>query len=277
MEDFHNDIIGKAQRGLKLTDDTLAKLAGVSRSDIERVKSGEADEAIVRKLAKPLHLGEEALAVSARQSWHPGTDPIEGIAQFNTPFADMGVNAYVVWDPESRQAGLFDTGSDATEMLELVRQKGLEVKGIWITHTHQDHIADLGRLQSETRAKVYSPALEPLPESETFPAGHVFQIGNLTIETRVTSGHSKGGITYVIKGLGHPVAVVGDALFAGSMGGGMVSYEDALANNRQKILSLPDDTIVCPGHGPLTTIAQEKRYNPFFPELNSVENAPEAK
>ena len=61
-------------------------------------------------------------------------------------------------------------------------------------------------------------------------------------------------------------AVVGDSLFAGSMGGGNVSYEDALRNNREKILTLPDETIVCPGHGPLTTVGKEKRENAFFAE-----------
>jgi hydroxyacylglutathione hydrolase len=73
-------------------------------------------------------------------------------------------------------------------------------------------------------------------------------------------------MTYVVTGLARPVAVVGDSLFAGSMGGGNVSYQDALRNNREKILTLTDETIVCPGHGPLTTVGKEKRDNPFFAE-----------
>ncbi len=80
-----------------------------------------------------------------------------------------------------------------------------------------------------------------------------------------------GGTTYVISGLAAPVAVVGDALFAGSMGGGMISYDDALKNNREKIMTLPDETILCPGHGPMTTVAEEKRHNPFFPEFKKPE------
>ena len=83
----------------------------------------------------------------------------------------------------------------------------------------------------------------------------------------MTSGHSPGGMTYVVMGLERPIAVVGDSLFAGSMGGGNVSYEDAIRNNREKILNLPDETIVCPGHGPLTTVGKEKRENPFFAEV----------
>ena len=75
------------------------------------------------------------------------------------------------------------------------------------------------------------------------------------------------GLTYLMDGLPCPVAIVGDALFAGSMGGGMVSYQDALRNNREKIMTLTDPTVICPGHGPMSTIGEEKNYNPFFPEF----------
>jgi len=64
--------------------------------------------------------------------------------------------------------------------------------------------------------------------------------------------------------LERPLAVVGDALFAGSMGGGMISFDDAWRNNREKILTLPDETVICPGHGPMSTVGEEKRNNPFF-------------
>jgi hydroxyacylglutathione hydrolase len=63
------------------------------------------------------------------------------------------------------------------------------------------------------------------------------------------------------------VAIVGDALFASSMGGGMVSFEDALATNRKEIFTLPDDAVIASGHGPLTTLAEEKAHNPFYPEF----------
>ena len=75
------------------------------------------------------------------------------------------------------------------------------------------------------------------------------------------------GLTYVIDGMNTHIAVVGDAMFAGSMGGGMVSFSEALKNNREKILTLSDQTVLCPGHGPLTTVGQEKVHNPFFPEF----------
>ena len=90
----------------------------------------------------------------------------------------------------------------------------------------------------------------------------------MQIETRQTSGHSRGGITYVISGLPRRIAVVGDAMFAGSMGGGLVSYQEALRTNREQILTLPDNTILCCGHGPLTTVGEEKLHNPFFSSVS---------
>ena len=101
--------------------------------------------------------------------------------------------------------------------------------------------------------------------AESFRPGHKFTVGTLQIETRSTTGHSRGGITYVIHGLPRKIAVVGDSIFAASMGGGAVSYSDAIRNNREQILTLPGDTILCPGHGPLTTVEEQQKHNPFFP------------
>jgi hydroxyacylglutathione hydrolase len=92
-------------------------------------------------------------------------------------------------------------------------------------------------------------------------------MGRLKLKALHTHGHSVGGLSYVISGLPCPVAIVGDAIFAGSMGGGMVSYQDALRTNRDKIMTLPDETVLCPGHGPITTVKEEKEHNPFFPEF----------
>jgi glyoxylase-like metal-dependent hydrolase (beta-lactamase superfamily II) len=149
-------------------------------------------------------------------------------------------------------------------MLQRVEREGLKVTLILLTHAHPDHVADLRRLHKATGAPVYISELEPGEGAEPIAEGKRFEVSSLTIEARLTSGHSPGGITYVVTGLARPLAVVGDSLFAGSMGGGNISYEDALRNNREKILTLPDETIVCPGHGPLTTVGKEKRENPFF-------------
>jgi len=185
---------------------------------------------------------------------------------FNTTYGDMTVNAYLIWDPATRDAVAFDTGADCSPMLKRIADDHLKVRMILLTHAHPDHVADLGRLRKATDAPIYISELEPEEGAESIPEGKHFEVGTLAIEARLTSGHSPGGMTYVVTGLERPVAVAGDSLFAGSMGGGNVSYEDALRNNREKILTLPDETIVCPGHGPLTTVGKEKRENAFFAE-----------
>jgi glyoxylase-like metal-dependent hydrolase (beta-lactamase superfamily II) len=268
LEDTFSDVIGKAQRGLKLNDEELASRAGSAPEELTRLKSGEFNESVARQVARPLGLGPERLVVLGRKAWYPKpTDNVSGLASFNTPYEDMTVNSYLVWDPATKHAAVFDTGADATPMLRFAKEKGLSIKLILLTHTHVDHIADFQRLKAETGAAAYVGEAEGFAEAEPFQEGKVFSLGHLKIETRQTSGHARGGITYVIGGLSRPIAVVGDAIFASSMGGGVVSYEEALRNNRQKIFTLPDDTILCPGHGPLTTVGEEKRHNPFYPEF----------
>jgi hydroxyacylglutathione hydrolase len=144
----------------------------------------------------------------------------------------------------------------------------LDLECILITHTHGDHIAvlDILRASAGTPA-VYTNELEPLKDAILISAGHRFTVGKLTIEARLTNGHSPGGTTYIISGLKRPVAIVGDSIFCTSQGGAPGNYHQALENNRREILSLPDDTIICPGHGPLTTVANERAHNPFFSEF----------
>jgi len=269
LEDNFSDIVGKAQRGLKLSDGELASRAGVASDAIGRIKSGEIDEAGLRKIAPVLNLAPEALVQSAKKAWYPPALQVNGLAQFNTPYEDMTVNSYLAWDPKTKEAVAFDTGADSGPMLQLAKERGLTIKLILLTHTHGDHIADLARLKKETGAPAHVCSLEPVSGAEGFSAGKSFQLGAIKMETRQTSGHSKGGIIYVLSGLERPAAIVGDALFAGSMGGGMISWDDALSNNRKHIFSLPDDTVVCPGHGPLTTVREEKRHNPFYPEFKN--------
>jgi len=265
LEDTFSDIIGKAMRGLKFTDAHAAELAGVEPAAINRLRDGEWDETVARKVAPVLGLKGGALADLGNRAWTPSPVSIEGLAQFNTPFEDMTVNAYLVWDPASKEAVAFDTGTDISGQLELIAAKKLRVSLILLTHTHGDHIFELDRLKEKTGAPAFVSLHEPLDGAEPFDAGRTFSAGGLKIETRLTWGHSKGGITYVVSGLSRPVAIVGDAMFAGSMGGGAVSYSDALHTNREEILSLPDETILCPGHGPLTTVGEQKAHNPFFP------------
>ena len=140
---------------------------------------------------------------------------------------------------------------------------------IFLTHTHRDHIACLDELSKGAgNPSVYVHEMEAIDGCESITEGFSYSCGSISLSALHTHGHALGGMTYVIDGLERPIAIVGDAIFAGSMGGGMISYEDALRTNREKIMTLPDDTVLCPGHGPLTTVLEEKTNNPFFPEFS---------
>lgn len=265
LEDTFADIVGKAQRGLGISDTELAEKARVSSQKIRELREGVFDELELLRVAPVLGLAARALIDLAKGEWQPQrTDELDGLAQFSTRYDDMTVNAYLAWDPATREAVAFDTGADCSEMLQLVKKQKLNVKLILLTHSHPDHVADLRRLRTGTDAPVFISERELIPAAEAIEEGKHFRVGKIDIESRLTWGHSRGGMTFVVNGLARPVAIVGDSLFAGSMGGGSVSYQDALRNNVEKILTLPDETIVCPGHGPMTTVGEEKEHNPFF-------------
>lgn len=265
LEDNFTDVIGKAQRGLQISDSQLAEEARVSSSDVRKLRGGEVDEMAIYRVAPVLGLAGRALFDLARGGWTPPSIEIpNGFAHFNTQYDDMTVNSYLVWDPTTKRSVAFDTGGDCSEMLTRIKAEQLQIEAILLTHSHVDHIAALRELRQATHAPVFVGERETVPGAEGIPEGKNFSIAALEIETFLTWGHSEGGVTYFIRGLQQPLAIVGDSIFAGSMGGGSVSYKDALENNRTKILTLPDETIIGPGHGPLTTVAKEKQDNPFF-------------
>lgn len=233
--------------------------------EIASLKKGVVDEVALRKVARSLDLGPSALLALAQSRYIPSTvDDFDGFGVFHSEFDDMTVNSFVVCDSSNNEAALFDTGADGQPMLDFAAKKGLHIKQIFLTHIHADHIFDLDRLVEKTGAHAWVCEKEPLTGAESFCVGRTFHMGGLIVETRLTSGHATGGETYFIRGLAKPVAVVGDSMFAGSMGGGGVSYADALRNNIEQVLTLPDATIICPAHGPLTSVGEQKHANPFF-------------
>jgi hydroxyacylglutathione hydrolase len=268
IEDFHEDILGKAMRGLGLGKSEMTSVLKVEKSQVEAVLNGECDEGVVSGMAEALGLSKSKLIASARKEWTPAPLQLNAVKQFNLPFGSMRVNAYLVWDMGTAKAWIFDTGPDAAPILDFLETEKLSVDAIFLTHTHPDHIACLNQLKQKTHnPPVFVHKLEAIGGANLIDEGFERKIGSLSLRSLHTHGHSVGGTTYLIDGLEKPVGIVGDSLFAGSMGGGMVSYEDALQNNREKIMTLPEQTIVCPGHGPMTTIEEERRHNPFFPEF----------
>lgn len=267
IEDNFNDVINKTQRGLKITDEALAQRAEVSAADLTAVKGGKVIVPVIRRVARHLRLSPDALEELAHKQWYP-TQPVfpRGFAMFNTPYEDMTVNSYLLWDNRSRHAAAFDTGASCQAMLDTIHAEGLDLRYIFITHTHEDHIADLPKLANETKAEVWASEQEPVefPGARTFKESAHFHLGELAIKTLLTWGHSPGMTTFYVTGLSWPLAIVADAIFSCSMGGSATNFADQYRNNKEKLLTLPKDTVFACGHGPLTTLAQEKEHNPFF-------------
>lgn len=275
LEDYFEDVIGKTLKGTGMADGVLSFLTNVETDVISQLKEGEFDEAAVRAIAPSLGLDADSLVELANRSWRPEPVALDGLEQFNTVFDPdpddmMTVNAYLIWDPATKEAALFDTGANADSALAKAKELGVEIKTLFITHTHIDHIIDREKVIAACPGiRVLVNGREAVAGAERFSAGDSFSIGTLRVTTRLTWGHSPAGTTYVVNGLARPVAIVGDALFAQSMGGGVISFRDALETNREQIFTLEDHTVVCPGHGPMTSVGEEKAHNPFFPEFKS--------
>jgi hydroxyacylglutathione hydrolase len=269
LEDLVTDIVGKAQRGLGLSDTQLADKIGIDAGELDAVKQVKGvDFARVQKLAQALELGPKSLVAIADGTYKPTvTEPKTGFFQSNTVYGDMTVNSYLVWDAESGLAAAFDSGADCMPVIEEIKKRNLTLQDVYLTHTHVDHVMELDRLLEKAGGSigVHVNEAEPLDKAASFKPGVTFSLGRLHIETRDTSGHSAGGTTFLIHGLDRPLAIVGDALFAGSVGGIKSDYKAGLKRIRENILTAQDGTIIAPGHGPLTTVIQEKTSNPFFP------------
>ena len=133
LEDNFDDIIGKTLRGTGMADGILSFLTGVETDVIEKLKGGDFDEAAVRAIAPSLGLDGNTLVERANGSWRPEVVELEGLKQFNTLFDDdpedpMTVNSYLVWDPQTKEAALFDTGANAADSLAAVSELGLDLK-----------------------------------------------------------------------------------------------------------------------------------------------------
>jgi glyoxylase-like metal-dependent hydrolase (beta-lactamase superfamily II) len=269
IEDNFEDVLSKSMSGLGISLEALAQSTGTEPSVIESLLQGELDEAALLAVASPLGLSPKKLLDMAQRRWMPQVQLPENIQLINTPFPvpgyeEMTVNSYLIWSGKTAIA--IDTGADAAPLLKAVTEQGLQLEALYITHTHRDHIAALDPIRAaHPGIAVYSPTGEALPNTVALHPGATLNCGDLSLQTRETSGHSPGALSYILSGAENPVAFVGDALFCLSMGKApRAAYAQALENNRRELLSLPDDTRLCPGHGPVTTVADEKARNPFF-------------
>ena len=271
LEDHLGDILSKARQAANVSTAAAAKAAELAESEYARLEESGCfpKRPDFAALAKLLDLHATKLEGVA-EGWLP--TPIDlstwrELRQITTRGASYSVNCYLVWDEVSREAALFDTGFDARPIFDLIEQNQLQLKHLFITHTHHDHISALGPIREKfAKVKLHSNSKNAPVDQRNRPNDFI-HLGSLRITNRDTPGHAEDGVTYVIGNFPEDApsaAVVGDALFSGSMGGARELAGLAKQKIRDQIFTLPPATLICPGHGPVTTVEQEKAHNPFF-------------
>jgi glyoxylase-like metal-dependent hydrolase (beta-lactamase superfamily II) len=272
LEDHLGDIIRKARAMSGVDEGAAAKAAGISESDLAALeKTGDTGgrQLNFTALAKLVGLHAQKLAGIAT-GWLPSRPDLSiwrELRVFTTAGEGLTVNCYLVWDEVTRDAALFDTGLDAQPVVDCIAENQLMLRHIFITHSHWDHVEALPRLREAwPKARVHSNS-KNAPVEQRNKASEIVHLGGLRVTHRETPGHADDGVTYLVGNWQEDaphLAMVGDAIFAGSMGRGNPSYELARQKVREQILTLPPETLICPGHGPFTTVGEEKEHNPFF-------------
>ncbi len=199
------------------------------------------------------------------------------------PLGVYQANCYIVWDEETKKTAIIDPGGDYKVLKQMIEKKDLDIEYVVLTHAHADHIGAVGDLKNDYNVKVLvhdedydmlrnkrinhsdvmgNKVIELKADRKLYDGDEII-IGNTKLNVIHTPGHSKGSICLKAD----KVLFTGDTLFAGSIGrtdleGG--SYTEIIKSIKNKLTVLPHDTIVYPGHGPSTTIKEEKESNPFL-------------
>lgn len=191
-------------------------------------------------------------------------------------------NCYLVSDPSTGALAIVDPGSEPDAIIAEVERTGAEPQAIWITHAHVDHIGAIAPLKRKwdvpvwlhpldeplyrvggRQAQLYGiPYEEPPTPDRQFAEGDAVTLGSLELRVMHAPGHAPGHVVLH----GHGNALVGDCLFAGSIGRTDLPFSNPadLEKSLAKIVALAPETVVHPGHGPSTTIGEEKISNPFL-------------
>lgn len=276
LEDEFGDVIAKARLGSGLSAAQLAEFVGLNEpqlSEIEHYRLKPSED-VVERLAKALNLDPKKLVETASQAWIPQkSDPSSNslrVYRIPVPFGPYGENAYIAACTESRLAAVVDPGGAVDEIRRALDSEELTLELILITHAHADHIGGLQELvDSFPEVTIASAGVDQAAVMQGMDARWQeaedqaqLELGLVGAKVLATPGHTPGSTCYDFG----RACFVGDTLFAGSIGrpASSTAYSKMLSSIKSKLLELPGDTVLLPGHGPITTAAEELEHNPFF-------------
>ncbi len=271
LEDDPSDVLRKAMYGSRLSPTSLAGRTGLDAAAITAWLRGDGvpSEDQARAVAVVLRLDPGKFADTVARRWYPGAELPPEVRHH--PHDPHPSNGYLFFLQDGKTAALVDPAGYPRTLLDAVNEGPYALRYILITHRHADHCdatADVARAfpgaqivmhraDAHAIGSLANRAL-PVSDSDELPFG-----ADASIRMLHTPGHTDGSSSFLFRS----TLFTGDTLFAGSVGGAMgdvSTYDDILASIRFKYFALDDETVVMPGHGPPTTIAQEKAHNPFF-------------
>ncbi|MDQ6826725.1 MAG: MBL fold metallo-hydrolase [Candidatus Eremiobacteraeota bacterium] len=271
LEDEFSDVLKKAQRGAGLDAAALARETKLPAAAISAWANGRGvpNDTQARALAVVLKLDPAKFADAAAERWHPPALELADVRHH--PQDPHPSNGYVFFLQGGKRAALVDPAGIPQNLLNVLRDGSYGLQYILITHKHPDHCdasAEVAAAFPQAQIvmhKADSHAIGALAERAlAIKDGEELAFGDdVRIRMLHTPGHTDGSSSFVFK----TTVFTGDTLFAGSVGGAYgdeTTYVDILHSVRAKLFSLPDKTVIMPGHGPPSTIEEEKRHNPFF-------------
>jgi glyoxylase-like metal-dependent hydrolase (beta-lactamase superfamily II) len=272
LEDTFGDCLRKAMRGNGIDARGLSARTGIPARDIDAWTKdrGTATGDQAGAIARVLRLDPDALAERAAGAWAP--PPIERPDVRHHPQDPHPSNGYVFFLDGGKRAALVDPAGIPANLLRMLREGAYHLQYILITHKHADHCdatAEIAAAFPAARIVMHQLDVHAIgrlgDDALRVKDGDELPFGDeAAIRMLHTPGHTDGSSSYLFKS----TLFTGDTIFAGSVGGayGDVStYGDILNSVRSKIFTLPDETVLMPGHGPPTTVALERAHNPFFP------------
>jgi len=261
LEDDFRWVLRKALKGCNLAPGEAAERAELPAFEVLALSRGRFSADAARRVAPVLGLDAEAFA--ALPDYHPQPPLPDGLHRHAVPFDGGHVNAWLL--NSGGRALLVDAGPDPAALSGFLGGHRVRCLEVFVTHPHGDHVGGLPALRSIPRT-ILAPAGAGLSGAVPCNPGESLDIPPFGILVLDLDGHWPGALGFLVEGLETPVCAVGDALFAGSLGGtpDPARHEAALECIRREIMTLPDETILLPGHGPPTTVGLERRHNPFL-------------